>query len=112
MLPKARTSKNGKCACAARCWTTAVLDRLSGQDRLILTAYSGRSLAVSWQQARAMSEHLFNNDRQIAVISKTCPGACIGLRVHPCVHWLMCTSVRACMKIKKADDHKSCMMHR
>ena len=56
MLPKARTSKDGKCACAARCCTTAVLDRLSGQDRLILTAYSGRSLAVSWQQARAMSE--------------------------------------------------------
>ena len=38
---------------------TEVLDRLSqvsDQDRLILTAYSGRSLAVTWQQARAMYE--------------------------------------------------------
>eukprot|EP00117_Sycon_ciliatum_P035279 scpid95455/ scgid26783/ len=63
MLPKAKTPKNGECACAARCCMPAVLDRISGQDRLILPAYSGRSLAVTWQQARAMSEHMTKTTR-------------------------------------------------
>ena len=70
MLTVSSTLGNGTCACAQQCYftpdldrltevldrLTEVLDRLSGQDRLILTAYSGRPLAVTWQQARAMYE--------------------------------------------------------
>ena len=71
MLTVSSTLGNGTCACAQQCCftpdldrltevldrlTEVILDRLSGQDRLILTAYSGRPLAVTWQQARAMYE--------------------------------------------------------